>query len=93
MIKTFLFVKLGKGEVCWNVAWKLWVLQEGESRWWKHFLEYRPRKFILPNSANTTVCISASMHLMVQIYFWGEEERQWQIKNFERRGRMVEVWS
>jgi len=23
MIETFLFVRLGEGEVCWNVAWEL----------------------------------------------------------------------
>jgi len=29
MTETFLFVRLGEEEVCWNVAWKLQKCHEG----------------------------------------------------------------
>jgi len=29
MIETFLFVRLGEGELWWNVAWKLQKCREG----------------------------------------------------------------
>jgi len=37
MIETFLFVRLGEGEVCRNVIWKLTeVLWWGGRRWCRH---------------------------------------------------------
>jgi len=55
MIETLLFVRLGEGEVCRNVVWKLQKCHDGVGGGdvdmkprVRHFLEKGSGKFILP---------------------------------------------